>query len=129
MVLPNQSRARIPLPVKHMKLDIIAEILAILEEGGRRLSGGYYACNDNNYEFHRDGGPAVVYPNGDKYWYKHGVIHREGGPAIIKSDGTEEWICNGRLHREGGPAAIYPDGRRLWFLHGIRQADPDSSPA
>jgi hypothetical protein len=104
-----------------MKLDNIAEILAILEAGGRRCSGGYYACNDSNNEFHRDDGPAVVYTNGEQYWYKHGVIHREGGPAIIKSDGTEEWICNGRLHREGGPAAIYPDGRRSWFLNGVRQ--------
>jgi hypothetical protein len=110
-----------------MKLDNIAEILAILEAGGRRCSGGYYACNDSNNEFHRDDGPAVVYANGDKFWYKHGVVHREGGPAIIRANGSQSWLYNGVLHREGGPAVIYPNGLYSWFTHGLHQKAPGST--
>lgn len=35
-------------------------------------------------------GPATVYPDGTKIWYKHGKIHREDGPAYITS--TDTWF-------------------------------------
>lgn len=51
--------------------------------------------------------------NGE-YYALRAKYHRLGGPAIIYPDG-EEWYCKGALHRLDGPAVIYPDGEtRLW---------------
>jgi hypothetical protein len=46
-------------------------------------------------EFHREDGPAVIYDNGYKAWWKHGKIHREDGPAIECLDGRKEYYLNG----------------------------------
>jgi hypothetical protein len=35
-----------------------------------------------DWTFHREDGPAVLYPNGDCQWYFDGRLHREDGPAI-----------------------------------------------
>jgi hypothetical protein len=40
----------------------------------------YYATG----EIHRRGGPAMVYPDHEK-WYQCNVLHRADGPAIIRS--------------------------------------------
>lgn len=92
-------------------------------------------------KFHNDGDePAIVYFNGNKFWYKHGDLHRENGPAQIigseqswyrndslhREDGParvdlasedEEWWFNGRLHRDGGPALTYSFSKK-WYKHG-----------
>jgi hypothetical protein len=49
---------------------------------------------NSNGEYHRDDGPAVIYADGDKAWYQHGVRHRADDPAIIGADGTEYWYLN-----------------------------------
>jgi len=36
-------------------------------------------------QYHRDDGPAIEWPNGNKFWWKKGKRHREDGPA-------EEWL-------------------------------------
>jgi hypothetical protein len=42
-------------------------------------------------ELHRDDGPAIIYPNGDKYFYQNGklrVVHyAEGGCESYDNDG------------------------------------------
>lgn len=75
-----------------------------------------------NGKKHRDFNlPAVVYNNGRREWWVHGVLqrrifngnelwaqngvlHRIGGPAFVKKNEIEEWRINGKLHREDGPA-------------------------
>ena len=42
--------------------------------------------------FHREDGPAIVWSNGTKFWYRHGKISREDGPACKYSDGTKLWL-------------------------------------
>lgn len=37
---------------------------------------------------HREEGPALEFPDGEKYWFRHGVAHREDGPAWEGPDGT-----------------------------------------
>jgi hypothetical protein len=69
-------------------------------------------------QLHREGGPAVEYYDGDRFWYLNGKLHREGGPAIEHSDGTKSWYLNGKLHREDGPAFEHPDGTKYWYLNG-----------
>ena len=54
----------------------------------------------NEYgEFHRDNDlPAIIYLNGDKYWYKNGKRHRYGdNPAVICADGGKSWYKNGKF--------------------------------
>ena len=71
-------------------------------------------------ERHRLDGPAVEYFDGYQEWYKYGLLHREGGPAITDILGLEEWYINGKPHRIGGPARIYSDGREEWCVDGWR---------
>jgi len=49
-----------------------------------------------NGQFHRVGGPAVIYLDGTQYWYHKGEIHREGAPAIVCPGGYQEWFLNGK---------------------------------
>ena len=46
--------------------------------------------------YHREGGPAVIFDNGDKIWYHNGLRHREVGPAVERSNGRCEWWINGK---------------------------------
>lgn len=72
-------------------------------------------------KIHREGGPAIVYPNGDKRWYLDGICHREDGPAVEDANGTRVWLLHGRRHRADGPAIIYPDGSEEWWVDGENQ--------
>ena len=47
-------------------------------------------------KLHREDGPAVVWPNGDTYWYLNGTKHREDGPAFEYFDGHKAWYINGK---------------------------------
>jgi hypothetical protein len=55
-------------------------------------------------QLHCDNGPAVIYPNGTKIWYRWGKVHRTDGPAVENADGSYSWMRNDKLHRENGPA-------------------------
>ncbi len=55
--------------------------------------------------------------DGTKCWYLNGKRHREGSPAIEYPNGTKCWYFNGKLHREDGPALEYPDGQKVWCLN------------
>ena len=48
-----------------------------------------------NGKRHRTEGPAVEYPNGDKYWYVNGKLHRINGPAVERINGDKWWCING----------------------------------
>ena len=50
-------------------------------------------------KLHRDGGPAVEWPNGGKAWYWHGKLHRDDGPAIEFPNGHRHWYREGKLVR------------------------------
>lgn len=64
-------------------------------------------CWVKDGEFHRVGGPAVIYnkPNRLRLWFLNGKIHRENGPAL-QSTLLREWWVNGKKHRLDGPAVI-----------------------
>ena len=46
-------------------------------------------------QLHRENGPAVEWPDGDKLWYQNGQLHRTDGPAVESFDGYREWWFNG----------------------------------
>lgn len=72
---------------------------------------------DDNHEYHRDDGPALIEVDGARWWFQHGKRHRDGGPAVIKADGTQEWRQYNQLHRDDGPAVIDEDGGQYWFWY------------
>ena len=48
-----------------------------------------------NNKLHRENDkPAIICPNGTKYWYQNDKRHRTDGPAVIWCDGEEEWWEN-----------------------------------
>ena len=67
-----------------------------------------------------DGGPAVEYADGTKFWCVDGKRHRRGGPAVEHADGTKFWYVNGLRHRTDGPAVEYADGTKFWCVDGKR---------
>lgn len=72
-------------------------------------------------EYHRDGDePAIIWADGDRYWYKHGLLHRDNDLPARESNGTYQWYFNGALHRDGDkPAIVIVDtGIQIWYLHG-----------
>ena len=56
--------------------------------------------------------------DGYESWYLNGQLHREGGPAVTYPNGTEYWYLNGKLHRVAGPAVEYSNGDKEWYLNG-----------
>ena len=66
------------------------------------LLNGWKECPNRRIHFldgrvHRLDGPAVVYGNGTKVWYRHGVVYREDGPAIEWAKVEPEW-CVQSIH-------------------------------
>lgn len=49
---------------------------------------------------HRDGGPALIKPNGDLVYYQWGKVSRKDGPAmILVSQGVQKWVEGGEFIR------------------------------
>ena len=51
-------------------------------------------------KFDRKNGPACIYPNGAKKWYRNGKLHREDGPAFVGERGMGVYYVNGVCLRE-----------------------------
>ena len=84
------------------------------------IVGTKYWRNERRY-LHREDGPAVIWPNGNKEWWLNGNRHREDGPAVECADGGKEWWLNGVQHRNDGPAVMSSDGKDCrWFINGKR---------
>ncbi len=75
----------------------------------------YY--HNNEYRRHRIDGPAVICPDGTKFWYQNDVYHREDGPAIELSNGDKYWYYLGTHHRADGPATEMANGKcSFWYM-------------
>ena len=55
---------------------------------------------NKNGQYHRTDGPAIIYDNGIKEWYKDGKRHRINGPAFIGLNGTKSWWIEGENYTE-----------------------------
>ena len=61
----------------------------------------------------------VIDEKGNKFWYNEdGKYHREDGPAVIWNDGSKTWYKNGLCHREDGPAVECVIDGPSWYLDG-----------
>lgn len=63
-------------------------------------------------------GIVIIDFDESRTWYVDGKWHREDGPARIWPDDHKEWWFNNAMHREDGPAKEWPSGVKEWFLHG-----------
>lgn len=59
-------------------------------------------------------------------WFKKGtnVIHRESGPAVLYNDRSKYWYKEGVLHREDGPAVEDLSGRRFSYKFDKPRLEP-----
>ena len=80
-------------------------------------------------QLHRTDGPAVEYKDGEKRWYRNGLLHRIDGPAVEYADGTKFWYQNGLLHRTDGPAIKWRDGDKRWYINGKRLSEAEFNQA
>ena len=67
--------------------------------------------------------PALIYTNGNKYWYQNSKLHRDNDlPAIIYANGEQRWYQNGQRHGDGPdgqqPAIIGVNGGKIWYQNG-----------
>ena len=83
---------------QQMKLDTWEAVSSLLDAGGKFFIDRYCLVNDKGH-YHREDGPAVIYPNGDQFWLRNDKLHREDGPAVVYSDGKKHWYLDGRLQR------------------------------
>ena len=59
---------------------------------------------------------------GTKTYYKDKemtIFHREDGPAIEWPNGDKSWYLNDKLHRMGGPAVEYNTGKKVWYVSDV----------
>lgn len=74
-----------------------------------------------------DDTPALIYGNGDTYWYKDGVLHRDDDNPAKRTHEGEFWYQHGLLHRDGGkPAVLLKDGTKQWYDHGVECTEEES---
>jgi hypothetical protein len=91
--------------------------------------GNQFWYNDQG-DLHREGGPAVIWKNGEQGWLRNGLFHREEGPALIKPNISYSWYLNDKLHRIGGPAVEYLENSVVpnlcyWYIEGILHLKED----
>lgn len=94
----------------------LAELLTLGKKVNRYGDIFYY--NQDN-QFHRVHGPAVIFADGGERWYRYNVLHRIDGPAVTRYTGDKYWFKDGLLHREDGPAVEKVTGINEWHQYGI----------
>jgi hypothetical protein len=67
---------------------------------------GYHTYVNTDGKLHREDGPAIVWDDGDKFWYYKGMRHRIGGPAS-ETLSILEWIRMNKRHRLNAPAVKF----------------------
>ena len=78
----------------------------------------FYYRDEKMTTLHKEDGPAMIWEDGTKAWYRDGVLHREDGPAVEYADGNRSWYHHGKLHRAGGPALELTDEEDEYYVHG-----------
>jgi len=69
------------------------------------VNGAVFYRDRATDQLHRTDGPAVIYANGDHYWFLHGQLHRADGPAMEYANGGRWWYWHGQHMTEQEHAA------------------------
>ena len=82
---------------------------------------------DTNHMIHRDYDlPAVIFPDGSKEWYQHGLRHRNHDrPAIMRSNGDCTWYLFDQIHRNQDRPAMILEKKQKWYQFGRVHRDYD----
>ena len=68
----------------------------------------------------------TISESGSKRWYNdQGQFHRTDGPALIYADGYQSYWINGERHRIDGPAVIHPDGYPEYWIYGNKLTEEE----
>ena len=63
--------------------------------------GTIFYCKKNTDIWHNPYGPAIIWKDGNKFYYIEGKFHRLDGPAVILPNGEEIYYINGeKLSKE-----------------------------
>jgi hypothetical protein len=81
-------------------------------------SSGTISHYNADGELHNPNGPAVIYPDGDKWYYINGKRHNPNGPAVVYADGSKAYYINGERHNPNGPAVIWASGVKWYYING-----------
>jgi hypothetical protein len=61
------------------------------------MKQSYYSLNNSTkWQLHKEGEPAIEWPNGDKEWWLNDKRHRLDGPAIEWINGLNKWYVSGK---------------------------------
>ena len=71
--------------------DALAELLTLTVNVNRF---GDIIYRNHLGQAHRIHGPAEIWSDGSKWWYKDGWQHRTDGPAVEWADGSKEWFLD-----------------------------------
>lgn len=66
-----------------------------------------------------------IYKDFIEYRNKKDQIHREDGPAQIWNNGNKSWWKNNKLHRTNGPAVISISGYKAWWIDGTQYSEKE----
>lgn len=64
----------------------------------RLTTDNVYWLSVHSGTIHKENGPALIYPNGDRVWYKHGMYHNEYGPAVVFASGKKEYWLEDKIY-------------------------------
>jgi hypothetical protein len=67
----------------------------------------------------------VVNEDGTEYWYLDNEYHREDGPAVIWPTGYQSWWIHGQRHRIDGPACEWPNGTKEFWINGVQLTEKE----
>lgn len=87
----------------------MAEI--VIDERGTK-----YYFNDET-QFHRDDGPAIIHKDGSKSWYVNGEANDPKNPSVFFANGIFLWYRFNH-HRSDGPSEVRPNGYKEWYEDG-----------
>jgi len=62
---------------------------------------------------------VITYSDRVEWRNEIGEEHCLSGPAIVYKNGDEFYFVEGKRHRENGAACRYADGTKFWFLNDI----------
>ena len=65
----------------------------------RTCVNGTVRYQNQDGQYHRTNGPAVIWPDGLQAWYRNGLLHREDGPALANVH-VCYWYLDGQVVSE-----------------------------
>ena len=87
----------------------------------RVYEDGTVEYRNANRKLHREDGPAVIYANGDQFYYQNGKLHREDGPAVIFANGDQYYCQNGeQLSEQEFKAQKAPCNGKTVEIEGVK---------